>query len=239
MALEAFESNSSESVVADAMDKSKTTPVKFTIPEKRRPRGLMISVLRTGIKVRTPKFTTIARAASEPVDTKAELQTLQKHLEAIRIDNEALKECLEWERDSMGCRADAIRQEMMQERMVADIERARLRKKTFDQEMVLHRMTGKVDHNGQEVIGDFMFPISAVMIALEILRRECPDELMLSVYIEHERPHLEDSKYIRQLPSRNVRLKTLDEVDYKVSKGEPVDFKSALTAVGTALLPVL
>ncbi|KAL5324417.1 hypothetical protein ACEPPN_008962 [Leptodophora sp. 'Broadleaf-Isolate-01'] len=97
----------------------------------------------------------------------------------------------------------------------------------------------ELDRNGKKKTGDIMFPVLAVIIALEILRRERPDDLMLSVYIEQELPNLEDSKYTRQLPNLKVKHKTIDEVDYKVSNGQPVDFNSAITAVATALLPVL
>ena len=134
-----------------------------------------------------------------------------------------MKDIYEQEYGSRDDREYAVREDMIKRRMSADIERAHLRKQTFNEQMRLRHLPEKKDNNGKDEIGPFMFPQSAVVIALEILRRERPDDLMLNVYITEEYPTLETNlKYAKQFPGR-VRNHLLDEVDYKVANGKPVD----------------
>lgn len=104
MAVEAAEEEKlpTKSTAANKMDETKKASIEFGIPkvilrcmssilliltrrQKRKPRGLLIPGLNTSIEVRTPKYTTITRAASEPVDVQAELQALRKQVEDLQV----------------------------------------------------------------------------------------------------------------------------------------------------------
>lgn len=123
--------------------------------------------------------------------------------------------------------ADNASLKVIEEMLEADKARARLRKSTFEEEVLLHKYTEDLDKNGNLRVMGPEFPKVIVKIAKEVLRRQFLDHEMVDVYIPDAHPNMEYQKYrIYPASASDPEVTIMNDFELRFKAGNAIDVSS-------------